>query len=117
MTETCKNEIKLIVKPSTTDTGASTKDRMGGEVHGVVNRITGLVSKQVDVSKVSADASEAALKSAALFQQALSKSVGDFSIEEFTISLAVTAEGNIGIATSGVEGSISIVFKRREASS
>ncbi len=39
----------------------------------------------------------------------------DFSLDEITISLAVTAEGDIGIASVGVESSIEVTFKRNEA--
>ncbi len=57
------------------------------------------------------------MRSAQLFKDAIVNTVGDFDVDEVTLSLAITAEGDIGIATAGVEGSISVVFRRKTGSS
>ena len=43
------------------------------------------------------------------------RSFSDFTLHEIKISLAVTAEGDIGIATAGVESSIEVAFRRKES--
>lgn len=108
-----EDTISLIVRPQLNQALETYKDRLGGEEHGLVDWASGLVAKKVDASKVAESATGAALRSAKLFQDTLKNAVGDFEIDEFTLSLAVTAEGDIGIATAGVEGSISVSFKRK----
>ena len=110
------DKIPIIVDTTAQHLSPAPEDRLGGEQHGLVKWVSGLISTRVDAGKISETLSEASGKLANLLQESFSKKFGDFYIDEFTLNFAVTAEGNIGIATAGVETSVSVVFKHKGGS-
>jgi hypothetical protein len=87
-------------------------DRLGGKEHGVITRILGLEAKPIDSAVFSDQLCESIASAANAVQSKVIKTLGKFSLEEIKISLAVTAEGHIGIASTGVEASIEVTLKQ-----
>jgi hypothetical protein len=87
-------------------------DRAGGLAHGQAE----LISLNLSGYKAIPDDSflDKLMTPITKAMNAVEHTFSDFSMEEITISLAVTAEGDIGIASVGVESSIEVTFKRRE---
>ena len=89
-------------------------DRLGAEPHGALGRVTKLAMKEIKIEQISSAMNAQALSLATEFEKKLSDNLGKYTVDEISLSLAVTAEGNIGIATAGVQGSITFVLKRHE---
>jgi hypothetical protein len=88
-------------------------DRLGGKEHGAIARILGLEAKPIDSDVFSDRLCESIASAAHAVQSKVTSTLGKFSLEEIKISLAVTAEGHIGIASTGVEASIEVTLKQR----
>ena len=111
-----KNALKIIVpvKPNLAlQQTAMPIDREGGLAHGNAEIL------QLNLSGYEAIPDDSFLDKLMTpitkAMNAVEHTFNDFSMEEITISLAVTAEGDIGIASVGVESSIEVTFKRKEA--
>ena len=108
------NTLKIIVpvRPGVVAGQPVTGDRLGAKEHGQADLIAlnlsgyEAVSDDSFLDKLMTPISRA--------MNAVEHQFQDFSMEEITISLAVTAEGDIGIASVGVESSIEVTFKRKE---
>lgn len=97
-----------IQPPQTTVPG----DRLGGVQHGVVASTIAKVTDSIQTTDFSDRLSEIVAKLGSLPGK-LQSGVAGFEVDEITISLAITAEGHIGIATAGVEASIEVSLKRK----
>jgi hypothetical protein len=87
-------------------------DRLGGEVHTM-----GFIGSRLAKASVSAEAFADNLDAVldnieSVLARAARKAVSGWKVETLSVSLAVSAEGSIGVATAGVEGSIALTFKR-----
>src|SRR5215472_13233879 len=91
------------------------QDRLGAEEHGAITRILGLETKPIDSDIFSDRLSESIANAASSVKTKVIKTLGEFFLEEIKISLAVTAEGHIGIASTGVEASIEVTLKQTPA--
>jgi hypothetical protein len=89
-------------------------DRQGAEEHGgadlTVLNLSGFEAKPMDTSNF-ADKLLGPISSAF---EAVEKAFRGTYVDEIKRSLAITAEGNIGVASAGVESSIEVTFKWRE---
>jgi hypothetical protein len=104
------DEVTLIVAGAS----AASRDRAGGELQtgafgGIFSRKSErtLEDMKNDIAKLSDQVSAIA----AALQE---KQGGKFSVASIEIGLAISAEGSIGIATAGVEASISLTLERNE---
>jgi hypothetical protein len=86
-------------------------DRAGGEAHGFVSKATDAIVRAVPLDKV-ADQLQAIADKVGAAVTNLKISAGHWQVDEITIGLSISAEGDIGIATAGVEASIELNFKR-----
>jgi Trypsin-co-occurring domain 1 len=86
-------------------------DRGGGEPQGFIKRAVEEVTRAVPYEQFAARLEDIIDKVQAVAHR-LKAEVADFVPEEITIGLAVSGEGDIGVATAGVEASIKITFKR-----
>lgn len=112
MSEENEGKIKLIVAAS--PGAAGTGDRLGGEEHGLIGGLGEAVAKCKTVvgGRVAEGLRETLGQFARSVGEAVPESVGGWSVEEVTLSLGITGEGDIGVATAGVEGTISVTLKR-----
>jgi hypothetical protein len=108
------DELKIIVpvQPGVVVPQPVAVDRLGAQEHGNAELI------QLNLSGYKAVPDDSFLDKLMTpitkAMNAVEHTFSEFSMEEITISLAVTAEGDIGIASVGVESSIEVTFKRRE---
>lgn len=87
-------------------------DRLGGEAHGVVTTTLTKIAKNIPIENFSEKFIEI-IDKVKVIAENLKVGVGGYEAEEITIGLAVTGEGNIGIATAGVEASIEVCLRRK----
>lgn len=89
-------------------------DREGGEQHGGVEIIS-LNLSGYEASPLETDSFlDKLMGPVNKAMQSVEHTFQDFSLHEIKIGLAVTAEGDIGIASAGVESSIEVTFRRKE---
>jgi hypothetical protein len=94
-------------------------DREGAEEHGRVREaIKALVGRATKIESIDPEVfaerlSTSVADAAKAVQAKIFATIGQFSVEEVAISLAVTAEGDIGIASAGMKASIEVTLKRR----
>jgi hypothetical protein len=103
--------VRLIVAEASQTTG--TEDRLGGATHGVISRILGRAALDVSVEQFAAQL-ETVVSAVQAIAARLKAGVAEYSAEEITIGIAISGDGNIGVATAGVEASIQVTLKRRE---
>src|SRR5438874_2706170 len=84
-------------------------DRLGGHEHGFVERaLSAFQSKPIDPDVFSDRLYNAIAKATGAVQAKVSDTLGAFIVDEVVIKLAVSADGDIGIASAGVEASIEV---------
>lgn len=110
------DELKIIVPVRRIPTQRSiTADREGAEEHGGVE----IVSLNLSGYEASPVETESFLNKLMgpieNAMRAVERTFKDFSLHEIKVALAVTAEGDIGVASAGVESSIEVTFRRKEA--
>lgn len=106
------NEQIALIVPA----GVSTlpHDRLGGVAQGgVVTGVANVIATITPAAFNQALAVIAGQLSAAT--AAMHGAVRGFEVSEISVALAVSADGSIGIATAGVEGSIEITLRRPDA--
>ncbi|HEX7152217.1 MAG TPA: CU044_2847 family protein [Thermoanaerobaculia bacterium] len=89
-------------------------DRFGGQEQGFVEGAAARVVKSISPEQFAAQM-EQVIGTVRLVAERLKAGVGDYSTDEITIGLAVSAEGSIGVATAGVEASIQVTLKRKDS--
>jgi hypothetical protein len=100
--------------------GQVSEDREGAEEQGKIkDAVVALVGratkiKPVDAEKFADRLSESIADTAKAVQGKILKTFGEFTVDEVAISLAITAEGDIGIASAGMEASIEVTLKRQD---
>ena len=104
--------ITLISLSSGESAGASV-DRGGGEAQGAVTTMAAKLANSIPIEGFSEKFVEI-IDKVKVIAENLKVGVGGYEAEEITINLAVTAEGNIGIATAGVEASIEVCLRRNK---
>ncbi len=85
----------------------------GGEQHGLreaVSRLVGYVPK--DTGQLDKKLAETIAQLQEVIGEIEKSSVGSMQLKSVEVGLAVSAEGSIGIATAGVETSITLSFER-----
>ena len=92
-----------------------TTDRAGGQQHagGFLQTVKGFFTRQVSESdfRHNLDTTLQQLQSA--LTEVANKAVAGMELESITVSLAVSMEGTIGIATAGTETSMEVTFARK----
>jgi len=103
--------IMLIVAGSP---AAEYTDREGGSQH--TSLIGKLFSheKPVDFSKVKQNLDSCIAQVSNVLSDLKKKAIDGWELESVSISLAVSAEGSIGVATAGVEAGIEVSFKPKQ---
>jgi hypothetical protein len=104
--------INIIVPAGAPPATAEAPDRRGGEEHGMMDVLRRAfaphpappgfeqrLAEQLQAIGAALEGSFAALKA--------------YQVTEITVSIAVSAEGDIGIASAGLEGSIELKFERK----
>jgi hypothetical protein len=114
MTKEQNSTINLIVPISRDQLNVPAGDRRGGQEHGAIEYVRKLFVKPVDAEAFAERLSDSISSTAAIMQRTFAERLGGYEIEQITLSLAVTAEGDIGIATAGVEASVSVSLKRKD---
>ncbi len=104
-------QIKIITAPAAVPTAPV--DRMGGEAQGLVSKSMAKGFKNLAVEDFEKGISEA-MTSVRNMAERLKSIAGDFETDEITIGIAVSADGDIGIASAGVEATIEVKLKRRK---
>jgi hypothetical protein len=99
-------QINLIVNGST-DAGS------GSTEAGVTARFLGL-SKTVDIATLQKNLDDTMSGVSQLFSDLQQKAVAGWELEDVTVSLAISAEGSIGIATAGVEAGIEVTWRPKQ---
>lgn len=103
------DSITLIVP--TAAVAAPIEDRGGGEQHGFISGAVASVTRSIPSEQFAAQM-EAVIGQVHAIAERLKGAVGEYSAEEITIGLAVSAEGTIGVATAGMEASIEVKLTR-----
>lgn len=110
-----RDEIVFIV-PMTGGVREPSPADAGGETHGL-KEIAGRAVRAFGVKKRSVDAVKDDLKAVlanirTVLESVEASAVGDLSLEGIDVGLAISGEGSIGIATAGVEASVTLRFTR-----
>jgi hypothetical protein len=90
-----------------------TVDRGGGRRHSLGGRARKLVAKVVDEEAFRDSLSRTLDQVVGLFEEIGARAVEGWKVEQISVSLGVSAEGSIGIATAGAETSIEVSFGPR----
>ncbi len=85
-------------------------DRKGGQTQGLLQKLFGH-EKPVDLSKVKQNLDNSIAQISSVLSDLKKKAIDGWELESVSISLAVSAEGSIGVATAGVEAAIEVSFK------
>ncbi|MVM36536.1 hypothetical protein GO730_00750 [Spirosoma sp. HMF3257] len=89
------------------------QDRGHDEKQGVIPNLVNSVVNNIDADHFIDQVEGIATKVQAIAERMKGR-VSEFEVDEITISLAISADGSIGIATVGAEASIEISFKRNK---
>jgi hypothetical protein len=93
---------------------AERPDRGGGTTHSFGNVIfKDAIPKDVPVDKFERELNEALDRLPRVLAQLKARAIDGWAMDSVSISLAVSAEGSIGIATVGTEASIEVSFSRK----
>jgi hypothetical protein len=96
---------------------AAPVDREGGEEHGAISRaISAIVGAPTHINKIDPDVfgerlSTSIARATKAVQSNVASALGEFTVDEVKVSLAISAEGDIGIATAGMKASIEVTLK------
>lgn len=106
-------KITLIVPAEMTDTFVN-KDREGGETHGLKETVKGwfTVDTSIDLDQARSSLEECMKDVHDMLKDLKQDAISGWELDKLSVSLAVSAEGSIGIATAGVETSIELGFSR-----
>lgn len=104
--------VTLIVPTVEVDTASATHDRGGGEAHGLGSFVRRLTSKTIDEDILQKNVERCMEQLKELLGSVRDHSLEGWEMEELSVSLAISAEGTVGIATAGAEASIEATFRR-----
>lgn len=112
----------LIISPAVSAVPEEvTTDRGGGEEHGRIgDAFRAIVGRAVSITAVDPETfaeklSTSLSHAAGAIEHKVATTFGGFVLEEIKVSLAISADGDIGIAAGGLEASIEVAFKRGES--
>ncbi|WP_212003075.1 hypothetical protein [Chitinophaga sp. HK235] len=87
-------------------------DRGGGEAHSLPGAIArNLVKEEIDLEVAKKNLEKCIASVNVLFSDIGVAALNGWEVDEVTFSIAISAEGSIGVVTAGVEGSIEVVLK------
>jgi len=105
------NEITLIVPAAAP---SATVDKAGGELHtGALARMLGYKKVTIKPDSISADLEKLSDTVYIIADTIEAKKSGSFRVASIEIGLAISGEGSIGIATAGVEASVTVTLERK----
>ena len=107
---TPENDSILLIYP--VDQEALPVDRLGGKYHGAIAKEDKFGIKKIDIAQVSSSLSRQTKKLSEALAKCQSDDLAEFSLDEISLSFAMTTSGSIGFATTGVQASITVVLKR-----
>jgi hypothetical protein len=112
MTETAQpaRQVTLIVPLAETQPPAG--DRAGGQTHSLKSIAINLAAKAVSEDALREGLEAALGQVRTLFANLRTQAVEGWQVESLSVSLAITAEGSVGVATAGAEASIEVTFQR-----
>ena len=88
-------------------------DRGGGETHGMIKGVVKRVTRAIPYEDFATEL-EKVMGQVQAAARSLRAEVEGYEADEISIGLAVSGEGDIGVATAGVEASIEVTFKRKQ---
>lgn len=92
------------------------RDRAGGDTHGrVLNAISGWFVREIPQDELRKNLDAALEQLQGTLSSLTARTMKDWDLESISVSLAVSAEGSIGVATVGTEASIEATFARKKA--
>jgi hypothetical protein len=104
-------DVSLIV-PADAELFVGRKDE--AKLHsGSIGRIFGYKKVEKTPESMRADLEKLSETVSTIAESLQAKQAGAFGVKTIEIGLAITAEGSIGIATAGVEASVSITLERK----
>jgi hypothetical protein len=112
-----RSELTLIVPTEAFDTALPSDDEVEGDefqpqsVAGFMRRLMGKAEK-VDLAEVRAQLEDVQKEVDQLLSGIYESTIGAMHLAQVQVSLTVTAEGSIGIATVGAQASIALVYER-----
>ena len=107
-----REKVVLIVGPQETAAVIESVDRKGGETHSLRSAVAGLAKVDIDPDLLGRNLDRCLGQVEGLLVDLAKRTVKGWAIENISVSLAVSAEGSIGIATGGLEASIEVSFAR-----
>lgn len=90
----------------------ATGDRGGGQTHSLQSIVRNVTSKAVSEETLRSGLESALKQVRTVVANLHSQAVEGWQVESLSVSLAVTAEGSVGVATVGAEASIEVTFQR-----
>jgi len=103
-------KIKLIVSGQE-GREAQTKDRAGGETHGLTDWAKRKASEvEIDTENLKKNIQETLGSIDDVLREVAHNFSENWKLESISVGLSVSAEGSVGIATAGVETSIEVSF-------
>lgn len=86
----------------------------GGE-HSIVKNVAKKISQSIDVSSdIIVDQITEAISTVNSAIDKFQDASKEFQIDEIKLSLAISADGNIGLVSAGAKATIEVKFKRKE---
>jgi hypothetical protein len=107
-----KDTITIIVEESATLAGGGSSDKGGGQTHSLSTFFKKAVPKEIDGDVLRQNVNRFLDKFQATLGDVKQRSIDGWDLEDMKVSLAVTAEGSVGVATLGMEAGIELTFKR-----
>jgi hypothetical protein len=106
-------ELNLIVRTTEIDRSARSSDRGGGETHGMFGMVSIFNKAPIKTASFTENLDSVLDGLEQVFARIALKTVSGWEVDGLSVSLAVSAEGSIGVATAGIEGGIEVSFKRK----
>lgn len=99
----------------------SYEDSQGGEQHGLPDVLADKIfwreyARKVPQGKLNTGISKAVTQLNQMLEHMTDICPGGLNLNTVTVSLAISAEGNVGIVTGGMEGSIQLTFQKNQES-
>lgn len=112
-----ENKFITLIVPSTSTENSYPSDRGGGETHSLPESIMQLFGfkKEIEFDKAKVNLEQCVQQVSNLLKDIKPEACEEWDLDSVSVSLAISSEGSIGIATAGIETSIEISFSRTKS--
>jgi len=108
-----RQTVTLIVQDTTVATGEGQyPDKAGGQTHSLTTIFRRVAPKEIDAEALRKNLNACLDKVQATLTEMKQRTIDGWDLEGVTVSLAITAEGSVGVATVGMEAGMEVTFKR-----